>query len=191
MNEKSNDATAPAEPEIPPERAALISLELALTDFAKNFQASAKRWERMVYPAMFIFGILGVSGFWLIYSLTEDMHDMSQYIDPLMADNLATMSRSVEALTTSVASMDGHILRITARIDSMDNHIGDIATVIGDMQTNMSEVSEKLNTLHPLLLNIAEMNQSMKAMTANTGVMTRDVNSMSRPMSFMQGFSPW
>ena len=48
-----------------------------------------------------------------------------------------------------------------------------------------------MNTLQPLLLNIAEMNQSMKAMTVNTGVMTRDVNSMSRPMSVMKGFSPW
>ena len=191
MSDTKNDAPEPTESELPPERAALLSLELALTDFAKNFQASARRWERMVYPAMFIFGILGISGFWLIYSLTEDMHAMSRHIDPLMADNLATMSRSVAALTESVASMDGQITRITAKIDSMDNHIGNITVVIGDMQSNMAEVSEKLNSLQPILLNIADMNQSMKAMTVNTGVMTRDVNSMSRPMSIMKGFAPW
>ena len=40
-------------------------------------------------------------------------------------------------------------------------------------------------------MNIAEMNHSMKTMTLNTSVMSRDVNSMGRPMSIMQGLSPW
>jgi uncharacterized protein YoxC len=178
-------------PELSPEQAALLSLEVALTDFTNKFHASARRWERMVYPAIFIFGILGLSGFWLIYSLTWDMHDMSLRIDPLMADNLATMSRSVAAMTGSVASMDHQIQRITAKIEDMDKHIGDITDTIATMETHTGQVSEKLNTLQPLLANIAEMNHSMKAMTANTTVMSRDVNSMGRPMSIMQGFSPW
>lgn len=174
-----------------PEQSALLGLENALTEFAQHFQDSARRWERMVYPAMFIFGILGVSGFWLIYSLTEDMHEMSRNIDPLMARNLSSMSQSVEALTENVANMDRQIEQMVAKIASMDTHTDSIAVTMRGMHQSMVEVSEKMNTLHPLLLNISEMNQSMKAMTMNTGVMTRDVNSMSHPMSIMKGFSPW
>ncbi len=173
------------------EQSALLGLENALTDFARHFQDSARRWERMVYPAMVIFGILGVSGFWLIYSLTEDMHDMSRSIDPLMADNLSSMSVSVQALSANVGNMDRQIEEMVAKIGNMDGHTGSIAMTMHGMHQTMVEVSEKMNTLQPLLLNIAEMNQSMKAMTMNTGVMTRDVNNMSRPMSMMKGFSPW
>lgn len=190
VNSEPSSSSLPTS-DMPPERAALLSLELALTDFTKKFHASAKRWELLVYPSIFVFGMLGLSGFWLIYSLTWDMHDMSRHIDPLMADNLATMSQSVAAMTESVASMDRHILRITTKIESMDKHIADIVDSIAIMQTHTGQVSEKLNTLQPLLLNIADMTQSVKAMTVNTAVMSRDVNAMGRPMSIMQGFSPW
>jgi len=192
MSSETDDLSASAAtPGMPSDQAALISLELALTDFARHFQASARRWERMVYPAIFVFGILGVSGFWLIYSLTEDMHDMSLRIDPLMAENLASMAGSVETLTQSVASMDRQILHMANKLDNMDRHISEITGTIADMQQNMAQVSQKLNTLHPLLATIADMNQAMKAMTVNTGVMTRDVNNMSRPMSMLPGFQPW
>jgi len=193
MSDVKSDQTPESDPgsSMSSEQSALLGLEKALTDFARHFQDSARRWERMVYPAMVIFGILGVSGFWLIYSLTEDMHEMSRNIDPLMADNLSSMSISVKTLAENVENMDRLIEAMVTKIGNMDSHTGSISMTMHGMHKTMAEVSEKMNTLQPLLLNIAEMNQSMKAMTMNTGVMSRDVNSMSRPMSMMKGFSPW
>jgi hypothetical protein len=173
------------------EESALISLEVALTDFVKKFHTSATRWERMVYPSMFIFGILGLSGFWLIASLTRDMHSMTNYIDPLMAENLATMSQSMRAMTRSVINMDKQVSRMADKMENMDKHMSIISDTITSMQTHTELVSKQLDTLRPLLLNIAEMNHAMKTMTANTAIMSRDVNAMGRPMSFMQGFMPW
>lgn len=172
-------------------QAALVNLEIALTDFVQKFHTSATRWERMVYPSIFIFGILGLSGFWLIFSLTRDMHSMTTYIDPFMAKNLASMSESMQAMTKSVINMDKQVSKMADRMETMDKNISSMSSTIALMQTHTELVSKQLDTLRPLLSNIAEMNFSMKAMTANTGMMSRDVNAMGRPMSVMQGFMPW
>ena len=173
MTEKRDET----ETKLPPESSdsseveSLVGLEKVLTHFVESFEASAqrweqlvypfvrsfgdstKRWERMIYPSIFVFGIMGVSGFWLIYSLTSDVHELAVNVDPKMERNLALMAE------------------------------------------NMSQLSAKLDTLPPLLIRISEMNESMKAMTVNTGFMSRDMGVMNqnigRPLSFMNSFSPW
>lgn len=66
--------------------------------FIQSFEASTRRWERMVYPAIFVLGMLGmlgISGFWLIYSLTKDIHDLTASIDPKMEHNMAVIAEQV------------------------------------------------------------------------------------------------
>ncbi len=152
-----------------------------------SFEASAKRWERMVYPAIIIFGMLGLSGFWLIYSLTADVHELARNVDPIMERNLALMAENVTRLSLSVEAM-------TTEVREMRTHISGMDQSVLAMKDNIGAISGKLDTLPPLLLQISEMNQSMKAMTVNT-VMSHDVRGMNqsvgRPMSFMNSFAPW
>ncbi len=162
--------------------------EAKVYPFVKSFEATAKRWERMVYPSIAIFGILGISGFYLIYSLTQDMHELARNVDPRMERNLALMSANMSELSRNVAHM-------TTEVRAMKNHIAHLDSSIGIMQGDMSAIATKLDTLPPLLFKITEMNESMKAMTVNTGVMGRDMGIMNqnvgRPMSFMNSFAPW
>ena len=171
-----------------PESEALVNLENALTHFAKTFETSAKRWERVVYPAIVVLGILGISGFWLIYSLTSDVHDLAAHVDPKMERNLAQMSHNLSNLSNNIAVMTGEV-------SAMRTHIAQLDSTIVVMQEDMSQISTKLDTLPHLLINIAEMNQAMKAMTANTAFMSRDMGMMNqnvgRPLNFMNSFSPW
>ena len=190
MTEKKDNTKNPSsrETDDSSEPEALAKLEIALTHFAQTFEASARRWERMVYPAIFIFGILGISGFWLIYSLTSDVHQLASHVDPKMERNLATMSENISALSENVGIM-------TNEVGEMKGHISHLDASILLMQQDVSVISTKLDTLSPLLFNIAEMNQAMKAMTANTAFMSRDMGMMNqnvgRPMSFMNQFAPW
>lgn len=162
--------------------------EQTIYPFISSFERSAKRWERMVYPAIIVLGILGVSGFWLIYSLTTDVHELARNVDPKMERNLALMAENISRLSTSVESM-------TSEVKDMQVHIQNIDQSILVMKDDMGAISTKLDTLPPLLHTISDMNQSMKAMTVNTGVMSRDVRGMNesvgRPMSFMNSFAPW
>ena len=176
------------------EKTALIGLEYVLADFAREFQAATRRWERIMWPAMVVFSLLAVSGFWLIYSITEDMHRMSLNIDPEMTVNLGSMSKSMSSLNTHIARMDKNIVLLRGDIDQMTRHIANMDGSMTAMRTDMASVSQKLNTMDPLLQNIAQMNQSIYAMTWNTGVMSEDMNRLNRsigkPMRFMNNFLP-
>ena len=165
------------------EQTALLGLEYVLSDFAKQFQKSARRWELMAYPAMLVFGLLAISGFWLIYSLTKDMNRMSDAIDPNMGPNLSKMSRNISELDASIRDMNNHITQMTANVQKMESTLitmNDTLTIMGKDISNMG----------PLLFNIAEMNQSMKHMTMSTGIMSRDMNKVSRPWRKIDDFLP-
>lgn len=152
------------------ERTALLGLEYVLADFVREFQSATKRWERIAFPAMIIFALLAVSGFWLIYSITEDMHRMSQNIDPHMSKNLGDMSKNISQLVGSV--------------DRMNLNIANMDGSMAKMQQDISGMS----------VNISNMNQSIYAMTWNTGLMSNDMNrlnkSIGKPMRFMNNFLP-
>ncbi len=162
--------------------------ENTIYPFINSFQSSTKRWERMIYPAMIIFGIMAFSGFWLIYSLTDDVHELALNVDPKMEKNLAHMADNIAQLSASVISM-------TSEVKTMRTHIANMDSSTYNMHRDMRNISMKLDTLPPLLLSVQNMDQSMKAMTVNTGRMSydmRDMNdTMGPPMSFMNTFSPW
>lgn len=166
------------------ERTALLGLEYVLADFAREFQTATRRWEKIVWPAMIIFSLLAISGFWLIYSITEDMHRMSKSMDPLMSQNLGNMSKNIEALTGNIENMDLNIALLTDSINEMNYHIKHMDSSISGIQRDISGMS----------VNIANMNQSIYAMTWNTGAMSEDMNrlnkSIGKPMRFMNNFLP-
>jgi hypothetical protein len=176
------------------EQTALLGLEYVLSDFVKQFQKSARRWELMAYPAMVVFGLLAISGFWLIYSLTQDMHTMSGSIDPEMAQNLGAMSENISALNHTIADMNSTIDRMTTTVVAINNEMAEMNTAIQGMKTDTGNMANRLNAMDPMLINMAEMNQSMKAMTWTTGAMSQDMNKlnrdMGRPMRFMNNFLP-
>lgn len=132
--------------------------------------------------------MLGLSGFWLIYSLTADVHELARNVDPKMERNLALMVDNVTQLSLSVEAM-------TAEVRYMRTHIRGMEQSMLSMKDNIGAISGKLDTLPPLLQQVSEMNHSMKAMTVNTGVLSHDVRGMNqsvgRPMSFMNSFTPW
>jgi methyl-accepting chemotaxis protein len=165
------------------EQTALLGLEYVLSDFTKQFQKSARRWEMMAYPAMIVFGLLAISGFWLIFSLTKDMNKMSDSMDPNMGPNLSEMSKNIAELDVTIRVMSTHIASMSKDINTMN-------AAIQGMSVDTKNMSAKLNAMDPLLFNMAEMNQSMKQMTYSTGVMSHDMNKISRPMRFMNSFVP-
>ena len=166
------------------ERTALLGLEYVLADFAREFQQATRRWERIAWPVMIVFGLLAISGFWLIYSITEDMHSMSKNIDPLMSQHLGDMSWNIATLTQSIEHMDSNITKLRADITEMNIHMASMDESIGIMQPDIFMMSG----------NIAEMSQAVNAMTWNTGVMSQDMGRLNRsigkPMRFMNNFLP-
>jgi uncharacterized protein YoxC len=144
--------------------------------FIRTFQQSAKRWEVIVYPALFAFILLAGYGFFLIYSLTSDIAIIARSMDPQMGQHMEIMSDNMNILSKQIQT---------------------IATLMDDM-------SEKLNTLNPMLTHmsdmessIARMNQTMHVMTATTEqiqmdmmIMGQHIGDVARPMSRFNSM-PW
>ena len=150
--------------------------------FVSVFEASARRWELVVYPAMLAFVVLAAYGFFLIYTLSKDIHILAQGMDPQMGKNLANMSDSVGYLSENVRSM-------TRRVHKMSGTMEDIS---GKM--------DALQHVEPMLVNMRGMNASTSGMNDNTQRMTRTGDAMNyelgnmgrsmRPMRFMGDFVP-
>ena len=166
------------------ERTALLGLEYVLADFAREFQTATRRWERIAWPAMVVFSLLAISGFWLIYSITEDMHTMSQNIDPEMHQHLGDMSKNIAILTENIKHMDQTITLLSSHVSEMNTNVASIDGAINSMRVDIKHMS----------VNMSQMNQSIHTMTWTTGIMSEDMNrlqrDMGKPMRFMNNFLP-
>lgn len=185
-----------------PEQRAMVKLEITLTQFFKSFNTSITRWERLVYPSLLVMALLGLSGFYLIYNMTNDMKTLTQNVDPKMKSNLGAMSNHMAELSKNIAIMTSQITVLVNKIDSMDTHIinmdrnigaitGSIGQVNRSMDAMTGNIAEMNGSMKGMTQNIAEMSHAMRSMTVNTGVMSRDINQMGRPMNFMNSFTPW
>ncbi len=151
--------------------------------FVNLFESSARRWELIVYPAMLAFVVLAAYGFFLIYTLSKDIHTLALSVDPQMSKNLSNISESVIYLSENIRTM-------TRRVHNMSESV-----------EYMSAKMDALENLEPMLINMRGMNTSMQAVNDNmfrmnqTGdAMRYDVNKMGnsmRPMNFMNNFVPW
>jgi methyl-accepting chemotaxis protein len=153
-------------------KVATVSTE-AMDRFLLAFERSARRWEIVVYPALFAFVLLAAYGFFLIYSLTSDIRDMAQSIDPSMYEHMHVMSENIADLTQA--------MRQVSR---------DMQAVAGDV----SDMSQKLSTMEPMLVHMSNMDNSMRAMVVSTDQMNRSMavmtHTVGRPMSLMNKFLP-
>ncbi len=129
---------------------------------ADTFENSAKRWEMVVYPSMIAFIVLAVYGFFLIYSLSRDVHNLSL---------------TVIALTESV---DSNLSRMSTSVTAMDHTMTKLNNNIGRISTNVETMT----------VNLATMTYNTNSMAGSTQRMQRDISNISSPMGFMSGFFP-
>lgn len=148
-----------------------------LERMANAFESSARRWELIVYPAMFAFIVLAGYGFYLIYSLTNDVHYIAQTVETRMQ----TVATEME--------------NISANFDMLSTDIRSVARNIEQVSGDLYAISTTVETLDPMLGRMDAMSRSMSNMTVNTRLMRGDMahlnQNVGRPMSFMNNFMPW
>ncbi len=152
-------------------------MDSAFERLSDAFETSARRWELIVYPSLFGFILLAGYGFFLIYSLTRDIHYLAISVDT----NMTVMASNFQSVADNMSHM---------------------TSTVRTMATNMDEINQKIGTLEPMLTTIDSMDRSMdsmdqaiKTMTFSTYNMQNDManinHNVSRPMSFINTFMPW
>jgi hypothetical protein len=142
----------------------------AIDRLSQAFETSAKRWELIVYPALFAFIILAAYGFYLVFSLAKDVHYLAISVD----SNMTVLASNMQSIADNVGQMSSNVRSMAVGVDSMARDVG---------------------TLEPMLSSIQTMDRAMQGMTLNTTVMRDDMSGMNRnigrPMQFMNWFMPW
>ena len=129
---------------------------------ADTFENSAKRWELIVYPSMIAFIVLAVYGFYLVYTLSRDVHNLSLTI------------------TTLTISVDRNMNELTNTVRTMDHTMVKMGNNIGQMDTNIKAMTQ----------NIAAMTYNTNSMANSTYWMQRDMRKVSKPMGMFSRFMP-
>ncbi len=158
--------------------------------FLLAFERSARRWEMVVYPAMFAFMLLAGYGFYLIYSLTSDMRVIAQNLDPQMGLHMNRLSSDMEKMTATIAQMAENVHEMTGRITTMANST---TTMAGDT-SNMSQKMSYLAAMEPISAQMAMITQAMHAMNVSMDMMRVDIAGMrnaTRPMSMFGNMFPF
>ena len=129
---------------------------------ADTFENSAKRWEIIVYPSLVAFIVLAVYGFYLVYTLSRDVHNLNLTI------------------ATLTISVDRNMNEMTNTIRTMDHTMVKMGNNIGHMDGNIKSMTQ----------NIATMTHNTNSMAASTYYMQRNIRDVARPMNMFSNFMP-
>ncbi len=173
-----------------------------MAQFVQSFQQSTRRWEFVVYPAMFAFVVLAGYGFFLIYSLTGNITIIARSLDPDMAQHMQGMTQNIGELAHQIQSMTTTMHEISSKLNTLQPMLteiqglhGNIAAMENAITTINTSVQGLDTSVGGMEQSVAGLNNSVRVITAATDQMRLDMNSMNhnfgRPMSFMNNFMPW
>lgn len=153
----------------------------AVERLAVAFERSARRWEFIAYPAVVIFTLLAIYGFYQIYSVSRELRLLAEQLRPQMGQQLGQLTESMNTLTANIAQM-------SRNIDTMSNRVAAMASDTNEMAKHMSR-------LDSIDHQMGSMNQAVQSMAMHTDMMRWNIATMNRsiqkPMNFMNSFMPW
>lgn len=153
----------------------------AVERLAITFERSAKRWEFVAYPAVVIFTLLAIYGFYQIYSVSRELRLLAEQLRPQMGEQMTQLTDSMNTLTANIAQMSRNIDAMNGKIASMSIDTSTIAKHMGRLEN----IDRQMGT----------MNQAVQSMAMHTDMMRWNMatmnRSISKPMNFMNSFMPW
>lgn len=183
-----------------------------LAGLLRAIERSNRRWQIVVFPALFAFSILAIYGGFLVFQLEGHVHRMTNSIEGNMdavADRMTQVSMNLDELTGSVKNISVNLDELTGTVRSMGDTVEVIAVQVqtmGPILESMEGINANLASverrMHSISGNVENMNKQLYAMTnlmgsmsAATQHMTHSVSGMNqsfgRPLSFLNSFMPW
>ena len=161
-------------------QAPMPDMSACLEKFSRTFEASAKRWELIVYPSLLAFIVLAAYGFYLIYSLTTDVDRITGQME-LISKNMLTISDTMKTVS-------GTMLVVSKSMNSMDTEIKVISSTMSDQLLTMERIAGTMDTMNGSMLHMSAV---MGQMRFDTALMGYNMQNATGPMRFMNQFMPW
>lgn len=161
----------------------ISDLEKMLEGVEKNAEKRTdSKFERFFMPSLLVFALLAFGGFWIIYSITQDMTKLAHSMDPKMGSNMTSMVISIDSLSSSVSQMTLFVASMRDDMHSMNKNMAGITQKLNrldDISSDMSQINSKMGALKPMLTNMQQMNKSMIGMQRDISTLR---SSFSKPM---------
>lgn len=157
-------------PQVPGQESMVSDMATCMDKFARTFEASARRWELIVYPSLIAFIILAAYGFYLIYTLTNDVNRLAS---------------SMETIVGSMNDVVTHMHVVSANVSVMSGNLSQISADVSDKSDTMIVSMDRLNTsLHTMTVPMVQIRQDMLHMNEN-------MHNVAGPMRMMGGMFPF
>ncbi len=111
---------------------------------ADSFEASARRWELIVYPSMIAFILLASYGFYLIYNLTHDISDVSKSVREMTASVTEDLGE-ISGKMTQIADATAYMQPMSKDIRTLSGNIHEMNTSVSHMQYNMWQLNRNVS----------------------------------------------
>lgn len=153
-------------------------------ELASTMTQGIRRWEKVIYPMMIAFIILAAYGFWLIYNLTKDMHNISTNM-LVMTNSVVSMNNTLDA---RMAQVTDQMAVINTEMSSMNENMGAVTT----MNSRITEMTDAINSMNA---SINSMSHSVYSMVYSTRDMSSNIGELndnfSAPMNSINSIVPW
>ena len=145
------------------------SMAACMDKFARTFEASARRWELVIYPSMLAFIVLAAYGFFLIYTLTTDV---------------GRLARSMETVTVAMTDVSANMTAVSGNVAQISGNLSLIAYDMGDGTDSIRNMLVKMDTMNT---NIGVMTVPVYEMRNDMGHLSKNISDVSSPMKMI----PW
>jgi hypothetical protein len=149
------------------------NMAACMDKFARTFEASARRWELIVYPSMLAFIVLAAYGFFLIYTLTTDV---------------GRLARSMETVVVAMNDVSANMTAVSGNVGYISGNLSKIAAEVGSGTDSMEDMLVKMDTVNTT---IGVMALPMYQMRNDMGRMSQNIHDVSTPMQVVSGIVPW
>ena len=111
---------------------------------ADSFEASARRWELIVYPSMIAFILLASYGFYLIYNLTHDISDVAKSVREMTVSVTEDLGE-ISGKMTRIADATAYMQPMSQDIRALSGNIQEMNTSVSHMQYNMWQLNRNVS----------------------------------------------
>ena len=144
-------------------------MAVCMDKFARTFEASARRWELVVYPSLLAFIVLATYGFYLIYTLTSDVNRLAR--------SMETVVIAINDMTADLNAVSGNVARMSG-----------IATDVGSGSRDMGHLLVKLDDINK---SVGVMTVPMYHIRNDMGRMNHTMHDATGPMKMVGGIFPF
>ena len=124
------------------------TMDASLDKLSTAFMESARRWEMIVYPSLVAFIILAAYGFFLIYSLTKDVHYVVQDMHKIVL-NMEVVSKNMVIMTQTVDSQSSSMREMVYHVRGMNMSMNQMRQDMSILNNNVSRPMSFMNDFLP------------------------------------------